>query len=336
MVAILDLSVFYLVESPGGSYRDSTEWGFSCDIFSVCKHLMWRNLYLSKLFSKKKKKTNDIPITTTIMFKKRKFNNAQKPVRLAEQKEALSKDLLDTDSASPVVVKKQKTRDQVDSTQKKKQDLESTPEPLPSKEAEPTVNSKEGDHSDAEPVEDEAEKSNLGVFNGKMNVAKFINMPKDGAAKGKFGPLKASAHIRSTTMTDYAPDVCKDYKQSGFCGFGDTCKFLHIREDYAAGWKLDREWELKQEKKPDIETVETPTDAAYVVPSTCPICSQPYKFPVVTSCGHFFCERCFLAEFKKKPVCVVCGAKVASTVKPAQKQLKERLSAQESAGSTGS
>ena len=56
MVAILDLSVFYLVESPGGSYRDSTEWGFSCDIFSVCKHLMWRNLYLSKLFSKKKKK----------------------------------------------------------------------------------------------------------------------------------------------------------------------------------------------------------------------------------------------------------------------------------------
>jgi len=43
----------------------------------------------------------------------------------------------------------------------------------------------------------------------------------------KFGPIKGpSASIRTITLTDFQPDVCKDYKETGFCGFGDTCKFL--------------------------------------------------------------------------------------------------------------
>ncbi len=39
-----------------------------------------------------------------------------------------------------------------------------------------------------------------------------------------FGPVKAPANVRTITVTDFAPDVCKDYKQTGFCGFGDSCK----------------------------------------------------------------------------------------------------------------
>jgi RING finger protein 113A len=35
-----------------------------------------------------------------------------------------------------------------------------------------------------------------------------------------FGPIKASTNVRTITVTDFAPDVCKDYKQTGFCGFG--------------------------------------------------------------------------------------------------------------------
>lgn len=38
------------------------------------------------------------------------------------------------------------------------------------------------------------------------------------------GPVKAPTNIRTITVTDFAPDVCKDYKQTGFCGFGDSCK----------------------------------------------------------------------------------------------------------------
>jgi hypothetical protein len=28
----------------------------------------------------------------------------------------------------------------------------------------------------------------------------------------------------------------------GYCGFGDSCKFLHDRSDYKYGWQLEREW----------------------------------------------------------------------------------------------
>jgi RING finger protein 113A len=38
----------------------------------------------------------------------------------------------------------------------------------------------------------------------------------------KLGPVKAAANVRTITIQDYQPDVCKDYKQTGFCGFGDS------------------------------------------------------------------------------------------------------------------
>lgn len=28
----------------------------------------------------------------------------------------------------------------------------------------------------------------------------------------------------------------------GYCGFGDSCKFLHDRSDYKHGWQIEREW----------------------------------------------------------------------------------------------
>ena len=34
------------------------------------------------------------------------------------------------------------------------------------------------------------------------------------------GPIRAPAHIRATVRWDYQPDICKDYKETGFCGFG--------------------------------------------------------------------------------------------------------------------
>lgn len=50
-------------------------------------------------------------------------------------------------------------------------------------------------------------------------------------AGGAHGPLRASAHIRVSTRFDYQPDICKDYKETGYCGYGDACKFIHDRGD---------------------------------------------------------------------------------------------------------
>ena len=74
------------------------------------------------------------------------------------------------------------------------------------------------------------------VFQVDRNVP--LNATND-ATKGsnwfdettKIGPTQASTNVRTTTVTDFAPDVCKDCKTTGWCGFGDSCKFLHGQGD---------------------------------------------------------------------------------------------------------
>jgi len=68
-------------------------------------------------------------------------------------------------------------------------------------------------------------------------------------AKGTQGPLRAPAFIRTTAVFDYQPDVCKDYKETGFCGFGDSCLYMHDRSDYKTGWQQEKEWDEQQAKK---------------------------------------------------------------------------------------
>ncbi|KAJ4823088.1 hypothetical protein Tsubulata_009621 [Turnera subulata] len=62
-------------------------------------------------------------------------------------------------------------------------------------------------------------------------------------AGGAHGPLRACAHIRVSARFDYQPDICKDYKATGYCGYGDSCKFMHDRGDYKPGWQMEKEWE---------------------------------------------------------------------------------------------
>ncbi|KAF2426588.1 hypothetical protein EJ08DRAFT_651688 [Tothia fuscella] len=159
-----------------------------------------------------------------------------------------------------------------------------------------------------------------GKYKGNAAYSNFIS--KNPNAPNKLvGPMKAPTNIRTITITDFAPDVCKDYKQTGFCGFGDNCKFLHAREDYKQGWALDKEWEISTKGKKQNGTVvasanknsrledEDEEDAALLekVPFACVICKKGYTNPVVTRCGHYFCEACALQRYRKKPDCAVCG-----------------------------
>jgi len=161
-----------------------------------------------------------------------------------------------------------------------------------------------------------------GKYKGQAAYTSFISKNPDAPPK-LVGPMKAGpTNIRTITITDFAPDVCKDYKQTGFCGFGDNCKFLHAREDYKQGWALDRDWEIKTKGKAQkgtivasankslLETDEEEADAALLekIPFACIICKKPYTEPVITKCGHYFCEACALQRYRKKPDCAACGA----------------------------
>ena len=161
-----------------------------------------------------------------------------------------------------------------------------------------------------------------GTYKGQAAYTSFIQKNPDHQKPKTVGPVKASSNVRTITVMDFAPDVCKDYKQTGFCGFGDSCKFLHAREDYKQGWELDKDWEkvggkgkINGQRRAERSTQITEDmdseeeDAALEnIPFACVICKESYKNPIVTKCGHYFCEACALKRYKKNPTCVVCGA----------------------------
>ena len=148
-----------------------------------------------------------------------------------------------------------------------------------------------------------------GTYQGTKNYESFIRKNPN-APDRSFGPVKAPTNIRTVTVTDFAPDVCKDYKQTGFCGYGDSCKFLHAREDYKQGWQLDREWEMdsKGKKKSKPEPDDPDEEMLKKIPFACIICKRPYGHPIVTRCSHYFCEECAIKRYRKDPSCAACGA----------------------------
>lgn len=176
-----------------------------------------------------------------------------------------------------------------------------------------------------------------GTYKGLANQSSFIQKNPNAPTR-VVGPVKAPTNIRTITVTDFAPDVCKDYKQTGFCGFGDNCKYLHAREDYKAGWQLDKEWENVTKGKKVIggtkiasanrgegEEDSDDDDARLEnIPFACVICKDKYKDPVVTKCGHYFCESCALKRYRKDPSCAICGAGTGGVFNVA-KNLKKLL-----------
>ncbi|KAJ1977923.1 RNA-splicing factor [Dimargaris verticillata] len=177
------------------------------------------------------------------------------------------------------------------------------------------------------------------LYEGSKNY-KIYTTPRESASgsKRKAGPIRAPSNIRVTSRFDYQPDICKDYKETGFCGYGDSCKFMHDRSDYKSGWQLEREWEEKQKQsKRDYDLGSLSADEASEdddddgLPFACLICRKPFTRPVVTKCSHYFCEKCALQQYKKSPKCYACNTPTggifnsasAMFKKSAQKQAKK-------------
>lgn len=133
--------------------------------------------------------------------------------------------------------------------------------------------------------------------------------------------------ITSSIRTDYQPDICKDYKETGFCGFGDSCKFLHDRSDYKHGWQLDQEWAKGQYKDEEddkylIKDGEDEDDEDGI-PSKCVICNDFYKSPIMTKCKHYFCMSC--AERQCVDKCLTCEKPTNGIFKNATKVIVEKM-----------
>uniref|UniRef100_H2YYZ6 RING finger protein 113A n=1 Tax=Ciona savignyi TaxID=51511 RepID=H2YYZ6_CIOSA len=160
------------------------------------------------------------------------------------------------------------------------------------------------------------------VYRGAAGYRQFIK-PKDtaqgNASSGmvRKGPIRAPEHLRATVRWDYQPDICKDYKETGFCGFGDSCKFLHDRSDYKHGWQIEREVSEGTYGNQQEENWEV-SDSDEELPFKCFICRESFKDPIVTKCKHYFCEKCALSNYKKSRRCFVCGEPTNGVFNPAK------------------
>jgi RING finger protein 113A len=185
------------------------------------------------------------------------------------------------------------------------------------------------------------------VYRGANNYRSFTKRPEnfDSAVMTGQGPMRAPIHYRAVCRFDYQPDICKDYKETGFCGYGDACKFMHDRGDYKSGWQLEREWDAKEKERQrrlDAGLPEEPADedadAAPVeeLPFACLLCRNLWTLksdPVVTKCGHHFCEACACAHFAKSKRCFACNEVTHGTFNAAKK-LREQIKAKAAAAAT--
>nr|GFD24680.1 hypothetical protein [Tanacetum cinerariifolium] len=77
-----------------------------------------------------------------------------------------------------------------------------------------------------------------------------------------------------------------------------------------------KEWEKagkKKDAKPDADAATDMDEEEKMlskIPFKCIICKEDYKNPVVTKCGHYFCEKCAMTRYMKdkKKQCANCGA----------------------------
>lgn len=162
------------------------------------------------------------------------------------------------------------------------------------------------------------------LSNPSLEQATTTNKPGGERPKGAIKPPPVSmkpppVNIKTTTITDFQPDVCKDFLQTGYCGYGDTCKFLHVRDELKQRRPIEKEWENVAR-----HTSNKPREQ---VPYRCVICQKDYVQPVKTECNHLFCQKCFMNRYRnlKKPNCFICGKDTGGVCSPVLKKELDRL-----------
>lgn len=134
---------------------------------------------------------------------------------------------------------------------------------------------------------------------------------------------KASTNQKSDLLAggslDYAREVCKDYKETGFCGFGDSCKFIHDRGEHEQVTELNAAWEAFRDKKIHASSSDASPNR------TCGICKSSFSDKAATTtilaaipCNHLFCSTCALSSERSKQRCQVCKTPINGQFKAAK------------------
>jgi RING finger protein 113A len=108
---------------------------------------------------------------------------------------------------------------------------------------------------------------------------------------------------RKMSVMDQQVPICKDYHDTGYCTYGDSCKFMHIRDDILSSSQLERKIAMDIMKKAQLLT----KDSVSEQPEVCGICHNFFVNPVVAICGHKFCGDCAMKRFRSVSSCAVCG-----------------------------
>ena len=67
------------------------------------------------------------------------------------------------------------------------------------------------------------------------------------------------------------------------------------------------------------------------LPFACFICKQAFVSPVVTRCGHYFCEQCAIDRCRETRACAACGKNTSGVFNPAKDIIEKMKAAKQTA-----
>ncbi|GMF17319.1 unnamed protein product [[Candida] boidinii] len=174
----------------------------------------------------------------------------RKKLDLSSSDESDSDDEDDKSVVKSKFIKRAKLNNQVDKTKEIKQgadnSVKDTTESSSNSNLEPGSRSSSSSSSDSDPDSNEQNDNTKEIKRHDSDGNRLYTGMKDyNAVKPKEMRVKGlSADIKANNVIDYQRDVCKDFLKNGYCGFGDTCKFLHYRDEFKpVKNKTNREWE---------------------------------------------------------------------------------------------
>ncbi|KAH8065266.1 hypothetical protein JL720_12871 [Aureococcus anophagefferens] len=135
-----------------------------------------------------------------------------------------------------------------------------------------------------------------GLYQGQAGYKSYVklNEAQIGANKytGTKGPIRAPSFVRNTCRFDYQPDLEAEYQRQK---------------------ERDKEREmLGKLGEPDSDDEREANKfrvgaGAEELPFACHLCRGPFKDPMMTTCGHYYCASCASSHFREKNTrCPIC------------------------------